>query len=84
VNPEYGAQGVNLSHFSFKTPAPARQDCVGKHAKTDQNDGLHRESSKPLLTAFCLYCLPVLLGNWSVLLFVVVVDVIKLIMKLLQ
>jgi hypothetical protein len=55
-NPEHGAQGVNLSQFSFKIPAP--QDRVGKRAKTDQNDGLHRESSKPLLTAFtvCQFC----------------------------
>ncbi|KAK3122163.1 hypothetical protein QOZ80_8BG0665920 [Eleusine coracana subsp. coracana] len=48
-NPDYAAQGVNLSQFSFKIPAPAQQDYVRKRAKTNGNDDSHKEPSKPLL-----------------------------------
>ncbi|TVU05144.1 hypothetical protein EJB05_48296, partial [Eragrostis curvula] len=47
-NPEYEAQGVKLSQFSFKIPTPARLDNVRKSNWTSRNDVAHEGSTKPL------------------------------------
>ncbi|RCV31860.1 hypothetical protein SETIT_6G211800v2 [Setaria italica] len=36
-HPEYVAQGVDLSHFSFKSPAPLQKDYVRKRSQTSQS-----------------------------------------------
>ncbi|CAO2202539.1 unnamed protein product [Urochloa humidicola] len=46
-HPEYAAEGVELSHFSFKSPAPLQKDYVRKRSQTSQSGGAHTESSKP-------------------------------------
>lgn len=47
-HPEYIAQGVELSHFSFKSPAPLQKDYVRKRSQTSQSGVTQTGSSKPL------------------------------------
>ncbi|OEL30115.1 Methyl-CpG-binding domain-containing protein 2 [Dichanthelium oligosanthes] len=47
-HPEYIAQGVELSHFSFKSPAPLQKDYVRKRTQTSQSVVTHTGSSKLL------------------------------------
>ncbi|CAO2169672.1 unnamed protein product, partial [Urochloa humidicola] len=47
-HPEYVAEGVELSHFSFKSPAPLQKDYVRKRSQTSQSGAAHTGSSKPL------------------------------------
>ncbi|PAN36157.1 hypothetical protein PAHAL_6G266700 [Panicum hallii] len=47
-HPEYIAQGVELSHFSFKSPAPLKKDYVRKRSQTSQSGVTHTGSSNLL------------------------------------
>ncbi|CAM0147127.1 unnamed protein product [Urochloa decumbens] len=47
-HPEYVAQGVELSHFSFKSPVPLQKDYVRKRPQTSQISATRTGSSKPL------------------------------------
>ncbi|CAO2207278.1 unnamed protein product [Urochloa humidicola] len=47
-HPEYVAQGVELSFFSFKSPVPLQKDYVRKRSQTSQISATRTGSSKPL------------------------------------
>ncbi|KAL6661809.1 hypothetical protein ACP70R_001193 [Stipagrostis hirtigluma subsp. patula] len=47
-NPQYAAEGVTLSQFSFKIPAPLQEDYVKKRPKVSQSDSVDTGSTESL------------------------------------